>query len=307
MDDVGRPSSDCLLYLSAAEVSDLLPSLLEQVALTEQTLSAMRTGQAQLPPKPQIHPRPDTFIHAMPAYLAGSDIAALKWIGGSSRNRAKHLPYLSGLIVLNDPETARPRAILDAAEITAARTAAVTAACIKQFAQHQWKRVALVGYGVQGRAHERAVRALNESATIDHGSAHDDLERESLREVVKHADIVVTSIRFGNPPAPFINQEWLARAQLVVAVDFDASVQASAVTEADTFVVDHLETFKHYQGLGYFQDWPEPGRSLTDDASANEDGARVICCNLGVGTLDAAFAHAVHLRARAEGRGTPLT
>jgi hypothetical protein len=128
-----------LLYLSAEDVAGLLPSVEDQLELVERTLQAMLKGDAQLPPKPAIHPRDDAFIHAMPTYLTGADVAEIKWIGGSAGNRLRGLPYLSGVIILNDPETATPTAIIDAADITAARTAAVTGVCVRRFAPAQWR------------------------------------------------------------------------------------------------------------------------------------------------------------------------
>src|SRR2546421_538492 len=83
--------------------------------------------------------RPNAFIHAMPAYLADEDVAALKWVSGYPDNPSRSLPYISGLIVLNDAATGQPLAVLDAAEITAARTAAASGACIRRFAHAGWR------------------------------------------------------------------------------------------------------------------------------------------------------------------------
>jgi ornithine cyclodeaminase/alanine dehydrogenase len=83
-----------LLYLSRAEVAGLLPPILEQVDLVEDTYRAVASGRVELPPKPGIHPRTDAFIHAMPAYLRDEDVAALKWIAGYPANPQRGLPYM---------------------------------------------------------------------------------------------------------------------------------------------------------------------------------------------------------------------
>src|SRR6185312_11157549 len=111
-----------LTYLTRAEVRGLLPGWTEMVDLVDQTYAAMADGRVELPPKPGVHPRPDSFIHAMPAYLRVRDVAAVKWVSGYPANKERGLPYITGLIVLNDPETGVPAAIMDGAEITAART-----------------------------------------------------------------------------------------------------------------------------------------------------------------------------------------
>src|SRR5438445_7919414 len=109
--------------LSRAEVRSLLPPIPEQIDLVEETYLELAAGEVEQPPKPGIHPRPDAFIHAMPAYLRRQDVAAIKWVSGYASNPAQGLPYINGLIVVNDPATGVPTAVLDAAEITAARTA----------------------------------------------------------------------------------------------------------------------------------------------------------------------------------------
>ena len=149
-----------LTVLSRDDVALLMPSIPVQLDLAEQTYVAMARGEVELPPKPGIHPRPNAFIHAMPAYLRHSDVAALKWVSGYPSNKARGLPYISGVILVNDSDTGSPTAILDAAEITAARTAAASGACIRRFAPAGWTTAAILGCGEQGRYHARVLAAL---------------------------------------------------------------------------------------------------------------------------------------------------
>ncbi|MGH2996865.1 MAG: ornithine cyclodeaminase family protein, partial [Gaiellaceae bacterium] len=107
-------------FLSREEVARFLPAIPEQLDLVERTYRALAAGRVELPPKPGVHPRKDAFVHAMPAYLADDDVVALKWVAGYPENPARGLPYIHGLIVVNDPETGVPLAVMDAAEITAA-------------------------------------------------------------------------------------------------------------------------------------------------------------------------------------------
>ena len=293
-----------ILYLSGEAVSVLLPPIPDQLALVARTFETMRNGGFQLPPKPAIHPRDDAFIHAMPAYLAESDVAVLKWIGGSSGNKARGLPYLSGLIVVNDPATAAPTAIIDAAEITAARTAAVTALCVRRFAVPGWRTVAIVGFGVQGHAHAATLASINDRLEVVVAGGRGTSETD-LRDAVREADVVITSIPFDRPATPRIRADWID-SQLLVPVDFDASVEAAAVRQADLFMVDHVDTYAHYRSLGYFDGWPEPQASLAEALTLEPGPGRVVCCNLGIATLDAAFADVVVKAAHARGVGTVL-
>ena len=61
-----------LRYLSASDVAVAMPVLQDQLRLAEATLRAL-SGDADLPPKIGVHPRPEgSFAHAMPAWLRGS-------------------------------------------------------------------------------------------------------------------------------------------------------------------------------------------------------------------------------------------
>src|SRR2546423_276831 len=61
--------------LSRAEVRALLPPIPEQVDLVEETYVELAAGEVEQPPKPGIHPRPDAFVHAMPALAPAGERA----------------------------------------------------------------------------------------------------------------------------------------------------------------------------------------------------------------------------------------
>src|SRR5690242_2997350 len=152
--------------LSRPEVAGLVPGVEAQLGLVEETYKAMARGEVELPPKPGVHPREDAFIHAMPAYLRSSDVAALKWVSGYPANPGRGLPYISGLIIVNDAETGLPVGLMDAAEITAARTAAASGVCVRRFAREGWSRAAILGCGEQGRYHARLLQEMNPAVAI---------------------------------------------------------------------------------------------------------------------------------------------
>ncbi|MDW8036329.1 MAG: ornithine cyclodeaminase family protein, partial [Candidatus Korarchaeum sp.] len=110
-----------ILYLSYQDVSSLCISLDSIIDAVEDAFKQKGMRLVEMPPKPGIHPRKDSFIHAMPAYLKGSDAAGLKWISGYPENPKRGLPYITGVFVLNDPETGLPLALMDATWLTAYR------------------------------------------------------------------------------------------------------------------------------------------------------------------------------------------
>ncbi len=308
-------AKDELLYLSREEVTALLPEVPEQLDLVEETYRALAAGRVELPPKPGVHPRPDSFVHAMPAYLADGDVVALKWVAGYPANKARGLPYLSGLVVVNDAETGIPLAILDGAEITAARTAAASGVCVRRWAPAGWRTAAIVGSGEQGRFHARFLRALNPEVRIRAYDPHPERVRElgddveaagSERDAVAGANVVVTAAPIVESPDPRIGIEHLGRQWLVLPIDFDALVRRDVVESAQLFAVDDVDQFSYYREQGHFRAWPEPAGSVGECLSLEGSPERVACVNLGIGALDAAFAARVVEAARAAGAGLRL-
>jgi alanine dehydrogenase len=306
---------ETILYLSRDDVRKLLPPIEEQLDITARTYLAMAAGTVELPPKPAVYPREDSFLHAMPVYHADADVVAVKWIGGSSSNKSRGLPYLSGLIIVSDPETARPIAVMDAAEITAARTASASGVCIRRFAAEGWSKVALIGFGEQGRAHARMLVAMNPDVSLvvyqRQPSPESDYNGRVARApdpdaAVLEADIVVTGIPLAKNPRPILTRESVKEPALLLPLDFDASLQGSLVKDANLFVVDDVDQFEYYRGLGHFIDWPPPDDSIGQALSTQQRPTRAVCCNLGVAALDAAFAAFVLERAREQVIGIRL-
>jgi ornithine cyclodeaminase/alanine dehydrogenase len=304
-----------LLYLRRDEVASLLPPVPEQLDLVEHTYRAVGAGRVELPPKPGVHPRKDSFIHAMPAYLMDEDVAALKWVSGYPANKERGLPYITGLIIVNDAETGLPMAIMDAAAITAARTAAASGVCIRRWAPKGWGVAAILGCGVQGRVHADVIRALNASARIQAYDPHPE-RIESLgggvigfaqpAEAVSGADVLVTAGPIVEEPDSPLGPEWLGERWLGLPIDFDFYFSAKAVAAADRFLVDDVAQFEYYRSQGYFRDWPAAEGSVGEALADGRAGTKVVCCNLGVGALDAAFASQVLAAARERSVGTEL-
>ena len=291
-----------LRFVDRQGVAAALPPILEQVALAGRTYRALARGEIEMPPKIGVHPRPDAFLHAMPAYLRELDVVAMKWVSGFPDNPARGLPAISGLIVLNDADTGVPLAVLDATEITAARTAAASGACVEAFAPAGWSRVALLGCGEQGRYHCEVLRALNPACSIHAFDVVPERARtvcdgaivaDSARDAVAGAQIVVTAgpiVR--DPPSP-LDETWLEDDVLLLPIDFDFYVSPSAVTACEVFLTDDVAQYDAYREHGYFGGWPDADSSVGQALERGVHARRVVCANLGVGALDAAFAHAV--------------
>lgn len=166
MQPPGRNGSPALRYLSSVELDECMPDVDARLDLAATALTALSRGTAEMPAKVGVHPRPGALLHAMPAWLRSEDIVGLKWIAAFPGNREQDLPQINGLIVLNNPDTGMPTWVMDAARITAVRTAAVSGVAIRLLAPAYVERVAILGAGVQARSHAEVVSALLPDAEL---------------------------------------------------------------------------------------------------------------------------------------------
>ena len=149
-----------LLYLSRADVETVNLDLPFIINLVEAAYREKSLDQVQAPSKPSIFPKSDSFITAMPAYIPSMASAGIKWISGFPGNLNRNLPYISGLLVLNDVETGLPYAVMDCTWITAQRTGAKTAIAAKYLARPDSQVVGILACGVQGRTNLSALACV---------------------------------------------------------------------------------------------------------------------------------------------------
>ena len=96
--------------------------------------------------------------NAMPAYIGGSvDISGIKWVWGFNDNRKKGIPYIGGVIILNEARTGEVLAIMDGSYITDIRTGASAGVAARYLAGKDSKVLAIIGAGVQGKMNARAI------------------------------------------------------------------------------------------------------------------------------------------------------
>ncbi|UCF21442.1 MAG: ornithine cyclodeaminase family protein, partial [Gemmatimonadota bacterium] len=203
-------SAGKLLYLSREDVETVGLSMAEIIEALETMFLAKGKGEVEMPPKPGIHPRKDSFIHAMPAYISSMGAAGIKWVSGYPSNVERDLPYISGLLMLNDPDTGIPIAVMDATWITAMRTGAATAVAAKYLARSDSTTLGVLACGVQGRSNLEAlscvfdlenVKAYDISSGIAQRYAVEMSEKFGVavevvpnpRDAVSGLDLVVTS------------------------------------------------------------------------------------------------------------------
>ena len=317
-----------LVYLSQQDVIDAAPSLGEAIGIIEGVFAEHGAGRVENPPKPGIHPLGDAFIHAMPGYLSGPRQVGLKWIGGFFSNPARHLPSLSGLIVLNDAQTGFPTAVMDAAYITALRTAAASGVAARYLARPDSTTVGVVGAGLQGRYNLLALKEvlpeLSRVRVLDirpeavakyiadmaTPAGVEIVPAGSAAEAIAGADVVVTATsQLGEA---IFRADWLGPGQLVLPIH-SRGWERQALDRADKFVVDDWEQFRSSMTgpEGVYESLPDPHAQLGEIVTGAKTGREsdeelIIDFNYGLAIHDVAVGHEVLARARAAGLGTVL-
>lgn len=316
------------LYLSRADVEQVALPMQETIDLLEKAFLEKGLGKVEMPPKPGIHTMPDAFIHAMPAFIPSMHSAGIKWVSGYPENAKRGLPYISGLLVLNDDETGIPYAVMDCTWITGVRTGAASALSAKYLASPESQSVGIVACGVQGRTNLRALACLFPVARVlaydvvpevqqvfvDEMRQEFDFEivgAADPKQAVAESDLVVTSGPILKHPDPPIEQGWLRTGAFASAVDFDSYWSGTAMAEMDLISTDDHAQFQYYKSVGYFAQTPKPYADLGEIVAGikpgrQDPGQRTLAINLGLAIDDMAVAPEIYRRANKMGIGTQL-
>lgn len=318
-----------VLYLSRAEIDKLKIPMAEVINVVEEAFREKARGNVEAPPKPGVHPQKDAFIHAMPAYIPKMRVAGIKWVSGFPENPKLGLPYISGLLILNDVENGFPICVMDCTWITAKRTGAATAIAAKYLAREDSKTFGVLGCGVQGRSNLAAlitvckdleeVMAYDVSAenlrryvqemTIKHGVRV--VPVDSPKKAVEDCDIVVTAGPILKNPKPVIEASWFKDGSFACSLDFDSYWKPEAMHSMNKFCTDDIEQLMYYRQQGYFRDIPEVYAELSRIISGKMRGRensreRIMCMNLGLAIEDMATAKLIYEKAKKTDVGTKL-
>ena len=321
-------STQQILYLSQADVTKVNLDMATVISLLEAAFHEKGAGKVEMPPKPGIHTMPDAFIHAMPAYIPALRSAGIKWVSGYPDNHKRSLPYITGLLILNDVETGIPYAMMDCTWITAYRTGAATALAAKYLARPESSTAGILACGVQGRTNLEALKVLFPIERVYAYDIHADRQQlyteemsaklkievigvKDPKQAVVQSDLVVTSGPILKHPSPIIQKDWLQPGGFGSAVDFDSYWTGEALSQVDRISTDDHDQFQYYKSIGYFQVTPNPYADLGEIVTGLKPGRqnsqeRTLAINLGLAMDDMAVAPEIYRRARVMGIGTLL-
>ena len=155
--DRDRARHGAELRLADVRVPFLSGRAVEQAVSPERAVEAVRDafiayarGEWTMPPKVYVPAYPAGDFRAMPALGGGH--ALLKWVTSFPGNPAQGLPTVMGVVLLSDASNGVPRALLDAAAVTALRTGAAAVLAAETVGRPDAETAAVIGAGVNGRA-----------------------------------------------------------------------------------------------------------------------------------------------------------
>lgn len=300
-----------VLVLSAEEVERLL-TMDECIEAMSGVLSALAREELFQPLRFFVRPPDGTgLMGLMPAHRGGTRPAySLKEIVVIPDNPTRSLDAHQGAVLLHDGDTGELRAVLNASPITAIRTAAVSAVATRALARPDSCVVAIIGAGVQGRAHADAMRNVLAEPEIRIWSRRDGGSAEGI---VRGADVVCTCT---TSREPVVQHEWLAPGTHVNAVGSSLPVareleeetiraatlivdrRESALTEAGELIIPGFGEEEIAGELGDVLTGLHPGRRVDDELTVFK--------SLGLAIEDLAAAELVVRKAREQKVGTEV-
>ncbi|MGW1998027.1 ornithine cyclodeaminase family protein [Embleya sp. NPDC001921] len=327
-----------MLVLGYAQVEALLEpdALIDALAAAMADLSA---GRASAPERiAAVVPDRDAFLAAMPGHVPSSGALMSKLVSLFPHNAGTPLPTHQALIVVFDPKTGEPTALLDGTAITAVRTGACSALSARLLAREDATVLAILGTGVQARSHARAmcrVRPIRQIRVVGRDRARaaalaDELAAEVPAEVRAVADYaealdgadIVAAVT--NAVEPVVRRAWLSPGTHVTSVGFNpAGRELDDATVADALVCvesreavlapfpagsndllmpirDGVITAEHlYAELGELVAGSRPGRTSPEQLTLYK--------SVGVAVQDAAAAALVVAAAREQSIGREIS
>jgi ornithine cyclodeaminase len=324
-----------ILFLKQEDV--LAAGLLDMkmvLDVTEETFRLMSEDRVINPPKIKLG-LPDnsnwtSFFMSMPAYVnSGVPVAGFKWAAESKQNASEGIPYGIDLVVLSDPDTVFPRAIMDGTLITAMRTSAMAGVVARRMAREDSEVACLVGAGVIGRTMIMAMREVlpnlkeiqlrdldvkkSEALSSEPGLGVRVVPSRDLEASVREADVVVTET---TSRTPFLKRAWLKNNASVIQMS-SYEIEDDVLLGADRVAVDNWEQLSRGVGTLINKLFRE-GRLKREDVSeihelvsgekqgrASDDELTVSCLH-GVGAIDIAVSAKIYENAVARGIGRKL-
>lgn len=246
------------LILSNRHIQKLI-NMPRALKIVEEAFIAQAQGRVQMPAKIYIHlDKYQGDFRAMPAYIEGMDACGIKWVNVHPENKKHNLPSVMAIIILSDPGTGFPLAVMDGTCITNLRTGAAGGIAAKYLANKNSSKVSLVGCGSQAQSQLMALRQLFKVRSVsicdcDYSKAARFIRKmnslglkiacsASIKDCLLGADILVTTTPSRKP---IIKSEWIGPGVHINAIGADAKgkeeLEPAILKRAKVIVDDRIQ------------------------------------------------------------------
>lgn len=326
-----------MLVLTDADVEQLM-TMGEAIDASRTAYTELSRGTANVPLRHHVKMNDDAMGLVMSGFMASSQAYGVKVVSVIPGNKQRSLPTTLGAMILFDPDTGQPLALLGATYLTALRTGAGTGVATDVLANPDARVLAMIGTGGQAMAHVEAVAAVRRvdrilvynrtkaraqrfaqdlSGVFATGPVNVTIKVvDSTQEAVEEAHIVVCST---NSRDPVIRAEWLRDGAHVNATGAHApdmqEIAADVVQRAAKVVVDTLEgaivpgdlRVPIESGLISKHDIVELGQIILGNESGRKTHSEItLFKSVGHASQDLVTAKRVLEKATADGLGTTV-
>lgn len=316
---------DHVKMISREQVQAVL-TMEKSIELVEKVYEAHGNDQVLMPAKITLDtgegndwPPYGGSYNAMPAYIGGAlDISGIKWVWGFNDNRKKGIPYIGGLIILNEAHTGEVLAVMDGSFITDIRTGASAGVACRYLARRDSKTLAIIGAGVQGRMNARAVCSVLPIEEIRIADLYPQAAQsyaeemapelgvkvipcETNEQTCRDADVIIT-VTIADEP--LVKKQWLKPGCTVLSLGSFQELDEQIPLTCDKLVVDSWEQNAHRGELlklvhagrltreRVHAEMPE---IVVGRACGRERDDEIICgCIIGMGSTDIGTAGALY-------------
>ena len=325
--DIGKE----VLYLTKAECEDSGITRERVLELTKKVLIAHGKREYEMPAKIGVHPFPEVFYHAMPAYVPSMKAVGCKWIECYPGNPKKfNLPQTTGLLIMNDILSGCPIAIMDSTWLTSMRTPAVTVLAAAELDPNA-ESFGMFGCGVQGQEHVRyVVKTLKKLKKIYVYDIKEEMmdkliekvqpeieveiiKAKSPKEVAENCKVMSSATLITKDTFSVVKDEWVSKGQTILPCDLNTFWDPAITKRADKYIVDSIDEHELFDQMGYFPDGLCEISCQTGEVLAGLKPGRVskdeliVCSNIGMSVCDVAVGRELFDVALANGLGKILT
>ena len=322
-----------ILYLSEADERKVALDMNTVMDVLEEVHVARKEGRVQMPPKPGLRPVGKAgFVDGYPAFIDGTEYLGIKWLSGYFDNPAKGLPFINGLIILNDIRTGCPICVMGCGYLTALRTGGIHGVGLRRLTKADDKVVGVFGCGLQARTHLMAAVTACEGLTdvycwdLNPAGAQryaDDMGKmfpqltfhvtEKMEDTISAADVLlICAPLFPDGSGRMIPAGVLKQGVTSAAVNGDSSFLIEALGDIDRVFVDDSEEYPNRKKVGMLSDkMPDESSELAELVRGNAEGRKtaeekIIITTEGIAINDVSTAWALYQAALEQGIGTVL-